>query len=182
MLSSNILHGGRVRLTAVVKDDLPTITRWYEDTVFARLFEATPAMPKTEEQWSEWLQEQQKRKDNYLFAIRPEGNESLIGYAQLDEILWNHRTAWLAIGLGDRMNWGQGYGQEALALLLKFAFHELNLYRVQLTVFGYNDRAIALYEKMGFAREGVFRQFLERDGQRHDMILYGLLRDEWTAT
>ncbi len=67
-----------------------------------------------------------------------------------------------------------------MELALRFAFNELNLYRVQLTVFSYNERAINLYEKLGFQREGVFREHIQRDGRRHDMILYGLLRQEWT--
>jgi RimJ/RimL family protein N-acetyltransferase len=87
-------------------------------------------------------------------------------------------VAWLAIAIGPD-TWDQGYGQEALGLLVDFAFRELNLYRIQLTVFAYNARAIRVYEKLGFRREGVFRAFLERDGQRHDMLLYGLLRPEW---
>jgi RimJ/RimL family protein N-acetyltransferase len=66
-----------------------------------------------------------------------------------------------------------------MELALNFAFRELNLYRVQLTVFSYNERALKLYEKMGFKREGVFRDFIQRDGRRHDMILFGLLRREW---
>jgi RimJ/RimL family protein N-acetyltransferase len=85
----------------------------------------------------------------------------------------------VSIGLGDRGNWGKGFGWDAMTLLLKFAFHELNLYRVQLTVFSYNERARSLYERLGFTREGVFREHLARDGSRHDMILYGMLRSEW---
>ncbi|MCZ7546462.1 MAG: GNAT family N-acetyltransferase [Anaerolineae bacterium] len=76
---------------------------------------------------------------------------------------------------------GQGYGRAAIALALAFAFDELNLHRVQLTVFSYNTRAIALYEGLGFRREGVYREFLHRDGARHDMLLYGLLAREWRA-
>ncbi len=52
---------------------------------------------------------------------------------------------------------------------------------MQLTVFSYNTRAIALYEKLGFQREGVYREFIQRDGARYDMYLYGLLRCEWKA-
>ena len=66
-------------------------------------------------------------------------------------------------------------------LILRFAFNELNLHRVQLTVFEYNDRAVAVYERLGFQREGVYREALYRDGVRYDMYLYGLLRREWEA-
>jgi RimJ/RimL family protein N-acetyltransferase len=66
-----------------------------------------------------------------------------------------------------------------MRLALDFAFRELNLHRICLTVFSYNPAAIKLYESLGFTREGVYREHLQRDGQRHDMILYGLLRREW---
>jgi RimJ/RimL family protein N-acetyltransferase len=88
-------------------------------------------------------------------------------------------VAWLGIGIGDREQWGKGYGREAMELVLRYGFHELNLHRIQLTVFEYNERAIALYEKLGFRREGVYREFMQRDGKRYDMLLYGLLRREW---
>ena len=87
----------------------------------------------------------------------------------------------MSIGLGDSANWSKGYGNEATRLALGFAFNELNLHRVQLTVFDYNSRAIHLYEKLGFQQEGIYREFLQRDGRRFDMYLYGLLRHEWEA-
>lgn len=75
--------------------------------------------------------------------------------------------------------WEQGYGTEAAHLALTFAFEELNMHRVQATVFSYNHRSMALFERLGFRREGAFREFLHRDGQRFDMVLYGLLRHEF---
>ncbi len=179
LLSSNILHGERVRLTALTKDDLPAFSAWYDDAGFSRLLDAVPAAPRSQEQWQKWLEESEEAKDSFTFAIRPVGKGTLIGYLVLDGILWNQQSGWISIGLGDRDEWGQGYGFEAMQLGLKFAFHELNLHRVQLTVFSYNERAISLYRKLGFTQEGVFREHLQRDGQRFDMILYGLLRREW---
>jgi RimJ/RimL family protein N-acetyltransferase len=179
LTSSNLLRGDRVRLTALTKDDLPAIARWYEDTAFGRLFDAEPATPRSAAELEKWLEEQRKAGNGYLFAIRPLDGDDLLGYIEMDGILWAHQTGWLGIGIGEPDNWGRGYGYEALRLALDFAFHELNLYRVQLTVFEYNERAIALYEKLGFRREGVFREFVHRDGRRYDMLLYGLLRREW---
>ncbi len=179
MISSNILRGKLVRLTALGKDDLPTFSGWYEDAGFARLLDAVPAAPKSEEQWEKWLEETEEEKDKYIFAIRLSQGNELVGYLELDGILWSHRNCWMGIGIGRRENWGKGYGREAMELALKFAFHELNLHRVQLSVFSYNRRALTLYQKLGFTREGVFREYLERDGQRFDMYLFGLLRSEW---
>lgn len=176
---ADILRGERVRLTALTNHDLPALAAWQRDSQYLRLLDAEPAHPRGETQLAAWLEEEQKSKTAFLFAVRRLEGDDVIGYLALDGILWPHRSAWLTIGIGDPAHRGQGYGTEALRLALRFAFHELNLRRVQLTVFSYNERAIAVYERLGFRREGTYREALERDGQLHDMYLYGLLRREW---
>ena len=186
-IPSNIRHGPRVRLAALESADLPTIARWYEDAESLRLYDACPALPKSEAQLTHWLEERQKATDTFAFAIRPvdsphpANGEPLLGIVELDEVLWPHGVCGMGILIGERANWGQDYGTEAAQLALAFAFHELNLHRVTVTVFSYNERSIALFEKLGFQREGAFREFLRRDGQRYDMLLYGLLAHEWEA-
>jgi RimJ/RimL family protein N-acetyltransferase len=146
-----------------------------------RLYDARPAVPKTEAALARWLEELGKAENTLAFAIRPVEGDDLIGTLELDGILWTHGVCGMSIAIGDRANWGQGYGTEAAGLALAFAFDELNLHRVQVTVFSTNERSIALFEKLGFRREGVFREFLHRDGERYDMVLYGLLEHEWRA-
>jgi RimJ/RimL family protein N-acetyltransferase len=181
-ISRNLWRGQTIRLTAITKEDWPALARWYQDAGFLRLWNADPARPQTEAEVGKWLEEETKKQNAFFFAIRPlEGND-LLGQIELDGILWNNGTGWLAIGLGNREDWGKGYGGEAMRLVLDYAFSELNLHRVQLTVFAYNARAILLYEKLGFVREGTYREFLHRDGVRYDMYLYGLLRREWETT
>lgn len=179
MLSSNLLAGEKVRLTAVTSNDLPTITRWWADADFLRLYNSAPAVPRNEEQLSRRFDLGQTSPDTFLFAVRLLEYDDVIGLLELDGIEWSNRTTFLSIGIGAPEYRGKGYGYEAMRLALNFAFNELNLYRVCLTVFSYNEAAIALYERLGFTREGVYREHLERDGRRHDMILYGLLRREW---
>ncbi len=176
-----LLIGERVRLNALNKADLETITEWYQDSFFLRLFDALPAYPKSQSNLAKSFDERLNDKDTFLFAIRPVANSDLLGWIEIDGILWAHGVCWLSIAIGDQENRGQGYGTEALQLALSFVFNELNLYRLQLTVFAYNTSAIALYEKLGFTHEGTYRQFLRRDGQRFDMLLYGLLCDEWMS-
>jgi RimJ/RimL family protein N-acetyltransferase len=182
MLASNLLQGPRIRLTAVTADDLPTIARWYQDAGFLRQFEATPAAPKAAGALEPWLEGYSRSNTGYLFGVRLLDADELLGFIELNDILWPHGHSWVSIAIGDAANQNQGYGSEALGLALQFAFQELNLHRVQLTVFSYNQRAIALYEKLGFQREGVFREHLQRDGTRFDMYLYGILRSDWLAS
>jgi RimJ/RimL family protein N-acetyltransferase len=128
------------------------------------------------------MEENTDPKDSFVFAVRPLESDELLGLIFLDGILWSNRTAWIALAFGEEQNRGKGYGYEAMQLLLRFAFHELNLHRVQLSVFEYNIRAIKLYEKLGFVREGAQREFLQRDGRRYALIFYGLLIHEWESS
>ena len=179
MTLSPLLTGENLRLTALTRDDIPMITRWYQDADFMRLYDATPARPRDDGDIGRWLEREQKNKDVFLFAIRPISSDDLIGFIDLSGILWTQGTGWLGIAIGDPGQRGRGYGREAVTLMLDFAFRELNLHRVQLTVFAYNTAALALYEKLGFTREGIHREALHREGQRYDMILFGILRREW---
>ncbi|MEA3341043.1 MAG: GNAT family protein [Chloroflexota bacterium] len=181
MTISRLLRGDRVRLTALNTSDLPTLVHWFEDAEFMRLYDARPARPKSEAELTRWLEKLQKAKDGFVFAVRPLNSKDLIGYVELDGILWPHGVCGFSIGIGNRANWGQGYGYEAARLALAFAFDEINLHRVTATVFSYNERSIAIFEKLGFRREGAYREFLQRDGRRYDMLLYGLLSREWEA-
>lgn len=178
---SNLFRGASIRLTALTPSDVPAMAFWYQDPEFLQLFDSRPAYPKAEADLEQWLEESRKDKGTLVFALRPLHGDGLIGFLELDGVDWQHGVCGMGLAIGDRSNWGQGYGYEATELALKYAFHELNLHRVQVTVFDYNERSIALIEKVGFCREGVYRERLQRDGKRHDMILYGLLRHEWEA-
>ncbi len=176
---TNLLAGNLIRLTLLRLEDVSTILKWREDTRFLRLWGSDPITERTETQIKEWIDGLGKTERELVFAIRLLDQEEIIGTVSLAEIEWPNRVAWLGIGIGNPDDWGKGYGTEATELLIDYAIKELNLIKLQLTVFDFNDRAIALYEKMNFKREGTFRQFMERDGERHDMHLYGLLRSEW---
>ena len=84
---------------------------------------------------AQWLDDTHKANDVFLFAIRLLDSNALIGYVELDGILWTHRVSGVSIAIGEAKHWGQGYGYEVMPLVLRFAFDELNLHRVQLTVF-----------------------------------------------
>ena len=174
-ISERLWQAESVCLTRIGDEDMNTVLAWYEDGEFMRLLDAATAYPKKPEDVRLWLRD----SGNYVFGIRTRVDGRLIGYAELNGILWNQGVAWLAIAIGEPGERNQGYGQETVRLLLRYAFGELNLRRVQLSVFSYNASAIQVYEKCGFQREGTYREFLFRDGEVHDMYLYGILRREW---
>ncbi|MGG4459703.1 GNAT family N-acetyltransferase [Brevibacillus sp. HB1.1] len=102
-----------------------------------------------------------------------------IGITSLIQIDLKNRNAECIIDIGEKEYWGKGYGREAMKLLLDYAFLEMNLHRVSLRVFSFNEKAIKLYERLGFKQEGVSRQFLFREGKWHDIVHMGILQQEY---
>lgn len=180
-VSRSLLRGSEVYLDAIARDDLPIIAAWHQDVGFLRLFDARTAAPRTAAQIEEEIAQKQKSPCDFSFAIRRVDSGVLIGLVEIDGILWTHRVGGLGVAIGSAEHRGHGYGAQACSLALDFAFEELNLYRITATVFSYNTASRQLCEWLGFQLEGVFREFLERGGQRHDMLLFGLLRHEWIA-
>ena len=176
-MNLELWRGTKVRLTALSRDDAATISGWFGDVGYLRLQDTNLALPKSQAQVAADLLE--KSSNTIVFAIRTAGDGALIGTVGFYEIEWANQGAWLGMGIGERDAWDQGYGTEALHLALRYGFDELNLHRITLTVIAYNERAIALYERTGFQREGVLREFGLRDGRRYDLYLYGLVRSEW---
>jgi RimJ/RimL family protein N-acetyltransferase len=104
-----------------------------------------------------------------------------VGHIRLSVFSWEDGDARLAIGIYDRRFWSAGYGGEAMRLLLRYAFDDLGLHRVDLLVIEYNARAIRAYEKVGFVREGVLRESALVDGVRYGDILMSILAQEYRA-
>lgn len=167
-----LFTGKLVRLAAPAPEDREIMARWTQDDLYMRLLDDDPVRPRD-------LSEPEEHGDNYTLHVRTLDNDTLIGFVALYRLRWASGTAEIAIGIGDPAYRGRGYGSDALQLLLNYAFNELNLYRVGLSVMSYNAAAIRAYERAGFVREGAQRGAVLREGQRFDMVLYGILRDEW---
>ncbi len=178
-MDDSIFAGRLVRLAGLERRDAAAIARWSNDAAYLRLLDTHAARPRTEEAVAADLERWEAASDTIVMGIRLLADERLVGWAGFYEIEWTNRVAWLAIGIGERSDWDRGYGTDALRVLVRYAFHELNLYRLQLDVIAANARAIRVYEKCGFTREGAMREFGERDGTRYDLLLYGLLCREW---
>ncbi|WLD93255.1 GNAT family N-acetyltransferase [Alkalihalobacillus sp. AL-G] len=179
MTTRTIRYGERVYLGRFKEEDLETVSKWYQDDEYMRCMDALPSFPMLPRDFKEWVELKPREQKGYVFAIRLKEDDRVLGWVDVNDILWPHRNAWLAIGIGERELWQKGIGYETMQLALDFAFNELNLHRIQLTVFSYNQRAIKLYERLGFTFEGAQREFLFRDGEAYDMHMYGLLRREW---
>ncbi len=174
-------YGEKVRLRAIEREDVPTFVRWFNDPeVRQYLLMFEPMSAAKEEKWFEGMLQ---RQNDYLFAVEvPVGDSWVhIGNVGLHGIDWKNRNATFGIALGEKAYWNQGYGTDATRTILRFAFAELNLHRVELEVFDYNPRAARCYTKAGFRQDGVRREVFFRDGSYHDTYLMSVLNEEFYA-
>ena len=158
-------------------------SKWTHDAEFMRLYDIAPARPMSaamiKKQYEKLEKQVEEDKNLFYFAIRAREDDRLIGKAMIQWIEWSNGNGHLRLGIGAAEDRCKGYGMQALQMLLRFSFAELNLFRVSAVVPEYNEAAIALFRKAGFTEEVRRRKALERDGRRWDMLMFGLLNDEW---
>ena len=185
-MSTPILRGSLVRLGAPNPEtDAKAIAAWSRHSEFLQMLEMGAPRPWTAQSTKTEMLEMQDlektRDKQYPFVIRALDGDRLIGFTDLEIPNGSQRNAWLAIGIGQPEDWGRGYGTDAVRVLLRYAFAELNLDRVMLNVFAYNERAQRSYLKVGFKIEGRERERLRRGARRYDLIHMAVLRDEWQS-
>ncbi len=104
-----------------------------------------------------------------------------IGNLDLRNVMPENRTAELGIMIGDKQFWGRGYGADAVRTVARLAFHRMNLNRLYLHTYAYNERAQRSFARAGFTLEGRLRNHLFVDGRYWDVLVMGLLREEFDA-
>ena len=183
-IQTSLYEGERIRLGSIDHEkDAEVEARWTHDAEYLRLRYLDPVMPTSAAQLKKRYEALEKKaeeeRNRFLFTIRLREDDRLIGNAQINWIEWSQGNGELELGIGAAEDRGRGYGREALRLLLRFAFRELNLHRLHVVVAEYNPVALHLFQRAGFQPEVRRRQALRWDGCRWDLIHLGLLRDEW---
>jgi RimJ/RimL family protein N-acetyltransferase len=181
---NDMLQGELVHLTAENPEVMAkNFSQWNQDAGWVRYLDSDPSRLLSEKKWQELLEKdlEKNASDELFFAIRDLESDVLIGFIGLFDLYKAHGDALVVIALGERKFWGNGYGTDAMRVMLRYAFSELHLRSVGLIVFEYNPRAIRSYEKVGFTHEGRVRDAMQRDGKRWDYLYMSILRDEWLA-
>ena len=183
-IQTQLFEGQDIRFGPIDHDKDPEIeARWTHDSDFMRMMDVAPARPLSaamvKKQYEKLEKKIEEDKNFYFFAIRAREDDHLIGRAVVQWIEWSNGNGHIRLGIGAAEDRGKGYGTQALQMLLRFAFAELNLFRVTAVVPEYNEAAVALLKKFGFTQEVCRRKSLERDGRRWDLYVFGLLKDEW---
>ncbi|HUY08244.1 MAG TPA: GNAT family protein [Candidatus Dormibacteraeota bacterium] len=181
MTSNRLFQGELVRLAAPRPGDADSFSRWSEDADYRRLADTDAPRPLPADYFRERDQVAEPSPNAYEFRIRTLEEDRLVGFVAVFNIEWPNSHGWIAVGIGDPVDRGNGFGKEAVKLVLHFAFHELGLRRISLDVISDNQPAIALYRGLGFQEEGRLRERVYRDGVTTDLIYMGLLRRNWES-
>ncbi|PAD77647.1 GNAT family N-acetyltransferase [Paenibacillus campinasensis] len=126
-----------------------------------------------------YIEDRSTDSSSVLLLIALQDTDQVIGDIALQDIDSVNRNAGMRIAIDSEQHLGKGYGPEAMKLLLEYSFGQLNLHRVELQVFDFNERAIKAYEKVGFVREGVQRDVLYYNHRYHNAILMSVLEHEF---
>ena len=195
-----MLEGNLVRLRALELSDLERVYSWINDREVTRYIAARYPLSRADEE--RWLRGSSPNSfgGGVQLAIEVkagevkdgeakngagkdgETNESAhIGNIDLVEVQPEDRKAGLGVMIGDKDYWSNGYGTDAVVTILRFAFYEMNLNRVWLHAFDFNERAQACYRKCGFQEEGRLRDHYYTEGRYCDSVVMAVLRHEFEA-
>ncbi|MDD2533740.1 MAG: GNAT family protein [Eubacteriales bacterium] len=171
------LAGKRLHLTAFSSQDIHDLLPFFQDISVLRYYLPTTVRPMNEPQLRLMLQEWDDGDTNYVFALRHENK--ICGLVNLDGLDLANGHAEIGVAITNQLLRGQGLAEEGLRLLIEFAFGELNLNRIWCRIIRGNEPSVKLFSKVGFTQEGVLRRHVRRSGEFRDMLIFGLLRDEY---
>jgi len=175
-----VIPGERIYLRGVERDDLDRCHAWMSDPgLRATLAQRYPMSLAREADWIERVTRGQDPSElTFAICLRESGRH--IGNCGLVQIDRDNRNAVLGILIGEADCRGKGLGEDAVRTLCRFAFDELDLHKICLEAYAFNEGPIRTYERVGFRREGLLREDAYRGGRRIDVVVMGLLRGELT--
>jgi RimJ/RimL family protein N-acetyltransferase len=173
------LIGSKIYLRPLDLEDIAALTMWLNDPEVTRnMLIYRPLTRMAEEAF---LRKISESESDFVLGMMVRETEQFIGVAGLHHLDVRNRHVSFGICVGEKSAWGKGYGTETTRLMVRHAFDTLNLNRLWLHVYEYNERAVRVYQKVGFQIEGRLRQDTFRDGRYWDTIVMAVLREEWGA-
>ncbi len=176
-----MIAGEHVILRAFERDDAERCYRWINDPNIVRTLKTRyPIAFQNEIEWLERAMHPSHVERH--FAIERRDDRTHIGNASIHDIDWVSQTAWFGLFIGEPSAWNRGFGGDSIQTLVRFAFDEMNLGKLRINVFDYNDRAKHVLEALGFVQEGCLRRDFFREGSYHDIVILSKFRETNTLS
>jgi RimJ/RimL family protein N-acetyltransferase len=171
-----MIAGEHVILRAFERDDAERCYRWMNDPNVVRTLKSR--YPIAFQNELEWLDRAMlPSATERHFAIERKDDRSHIGNASIHDIDWVSHTGWFGLFIGEPTAWNRGFGGDAIGTLVRFAFDDMNLRKLRINVFDYNERAKHVLLAHGFVQEGRLVRDFYREGTYHDLVILSIFRD-----
>lgn len=171
--------GSKVLLRYYKKEDAKKAHKYINDYEISKFLANDAIFPLSLEEEEKFIMSNSSNDLNYNFAIEDKSNAEYIGGCGINDVDPKNRHCTIGVFIGDKNLWGKGYGTDALEILISFIFNELNLEKIKLSVYSFNDRALKCYKALGFEEEGVLKKEVFREGKYHDIILMAMFREDY---
>lgn len=172
------LYGDRIKLRALEPEDMEKLRETVNDPEIEKLVGGW-SFPISRKQQIDWYEKVINDKTSLRFAIET-GEDGFIGMADLRNIDWKNRVASHGIKIANKSYRGKGFGRDVVLAVMKYAFEELQLNRLDVTILENNIVSQKLYiDKCGFVVEGIRRNCVFKNNKYHNQLLLGILREEY---
>lgn len=179
MITDIVLYGNKIMMRQIELSDCDEkYLSWMNDPEVNRFME-TKWSPQTMESIISFVQSQRENDHSVLFAIINKATNAHIGNIKIGPVHPHYHHADASYFIGEKSMWGKGIATEAIYLVCKFGFQELNLHRIEAGTYDVAVGSQKALEKNGFTKEGIFRDLAILDGKYINIYRYGLLRDEF---
>ena len=170
--------GQKVRLRAYKEEDIPLSTKFMNDRELKKLLVTNIPFPMIYWEEEAWVKSQKSNNNgHYDFAIEDIETGKYISGCGIQGVNWLSRVALVEIMIGDKDYLDKGYGTDAMKTLISFIFDSMNINKVRLSTFSFNERAIKSYKKCWFTVEGILKNEIFKDGKYYDEIIMSIFRN-----
>ena len=173
------IKGSKILLRALEESDLENLRFLINDseTEYSVVGWSFPISQYEQRRWFE----NQINSNVKRFIVESLDSKTFVGMLILSDLDWKNRTALIGIKLDSRFR-GQGFGYDCYKTLLKYCFEKLQLHKIESCCLEDNLSSLNLHLKCGFKKEGLKREVIFKKGKYHNIIILGLLHNEFFST
>ncbi len=182
MIDGRLFETENYYLSAIDYEKDPEIDSQYSLNLrYARYWSDGFPKPLSKHEFKKKYEKVEKRVEEtgrvIHFTIRTKADHLLIGFVRIN-VMWNHAVGWMVIAIGNQDHTEKA-PRELMPLILKYSFHELNLFRLEVDVPEFDPLLKVVLEEYGFKLDGTNRGVLYFDNQYWNEFLFGILKPEW---
>lgn len=174
----SFLTGQQVYFRGIESSDFVFLKKWISDEKVTALLE-TGTFPPTTERLNEQFGRDLTSAKDVVFIIIRTADDVPIGWGGLYDINWIAHSCELRFFIGETKSWTLSFALEGMLLLIKYGFEKLNMHRIKAGANVENGRSWKTLERVGFVREGIFRDLIYRNGRYYDAYMYSILKKEY---